>query len=92
MCVWGGVASVIRLLVGRVATKMSFSNPSISESFHQAQCPSCGSGLIHSSTDLRVIYWGALGFRLRKCSYGFGDYSQHSGDPGGWALEAECKR
>lgn len=61
MCVWGGVASVIWLLVGKVATKMSFSNPSVSDSFHQAQYPPCGSGLIHSSTDLRAIYWGALG-------------------------------
>lgn len=92
MCVWGGVASVIRLLVGRVATKMSFSNPRISDSFHQAQCPSCGSDLILSSIDLRFIYWGALGFRLWKCSGGFGDYSQHPGYPGGWAQEAECKR
>lgn len=61
MCGRGGVASVIRLLVGKVATKMSFSNPSVSDSFHQAPCPSCGSGLLQSSTGLRVLYWGALG-------------------------------
>lgn len=68
VCV-GGVASVIQLLVGRVATKISFSNPSILDSFHQAQCPSCGSDLIHSSIDLRFIYPGSLGFQTLEMQW-----------------------